>query len=142
MLTKMKLALGMSALLAAGAGGLALANGGGGWEGGKQKMLEKYDTNKDGQLDANEKAVMKADFKAKRQAKKAEMLAKFDTNKDGKLDETERAAMKQAKQAERFAKLDANGDGVISRDEFAAARPMGGHHHRHHGFRGGAGEVK
>ena len=139
MFTKLKLALGLTGLLAAGSAGLALANGGG--EGGgfdKQKMLEKYDTNKDGKLDATEKAQMRADFSAKRAAKKAERIAKFDKNGDGKLDESERAAMKATFAAERFAKLDANKDGVISLDEFKAARQgKHGGMHRHHRGHGG-----
>jgi len=141
MLTKLKLALGLTTLLAAGTAGLALANGGGGaggFAGGKAKLLEKYDTNKDGVLDANEKAAMKADFQAKRAARKAERIAKFDKNGDGKLDESERAAMRETKAAERFAKLDKNGDGVISLDEFKAGRMGQGRHGKHH-MRGGRG---
>ena len=134
MFTKLKLALGLTGLLTAGTAGLALANGGGGGGFDKQKMLEKYDTNKDGVLDANEKAVMRTDFQAKRAAKKAERIAKFDKNGDGKLDATERAEMKATMSAERFAKLDTNKDGVISLQEFQAGRQ--GRHggmHRHHG---------
>jgi Ca2+-binding EF-hand superfamily protein len=128
MLTKMKIALALCATLA---GGVALADGirGGGGEG-RGKMLEKYDTNKDGVLDANEKAAMKADFQAKREARKQEMLAKYDTNKDGKLDETERAAMKDARATERFQKMDLNKDGVISLDEFKQAAGKFGPHAR------------
>ena len=48
------------------------------WEARKQEMLAKYDTNKDGKLDAAEKQVMRDDLIAQR-------FAKLDTNNDGKL---------------------------------------------------------
>ena len=61
-------------------------------------MLEKFDANKDGQLDDAEKAAAKADFEAKRAEMKADfekkMLEKFDANKDGQLDDAEKAAAK------------------------------------------------
>ncbi len=141
MLTKLKLILGLTTLLAAGTAGVALANGGGGGHGDKQKMLEKYDTNKDGKLDDAEKSVMKADLKAKRAAKKAERVAKFDKNGDGKLDETERAAMKATFAAEEFAKLDTNKDGVLSLAEFKAGK-LGGERHGRHGHKGGHRGMK
>lgn len=56
------------------------------------KVLEKFDKNKDGKLDAEEKAAMKKENEEHRK----EMLKKFDKNGDGKLDETERAAAKEA----------------------------------------------
>jgi len=40
-----------------------------------KKTLEKYDANKDGQLDEQEVAAMKADKKAQREAKKAKKAA-------------------------------------------------------------------
>jgi hypothetical protein len=49
---------------------------------------EQYDLNKDGKLDEQERAAMKADRAAKRQAR---MLAKYDVNKNGKLDADEQA---------------------------------------------------
>ncbi len=57
-------------------------------------LLEKFDANKDGQLDEQEKAAMKADFEARHAEMKQKMLEKFDANKDGQLDEQEKAAMK------------------------------------------------
>ena len=65
--------------------------------------LKKYDANGDGKLDDAEKAQMKVDEKAKRDAQHADDLAKYDTNKDGKLSKEERAAMKEAKDAEKAA---------------------------------------
>ncbi len=57
-------------------------------------MLEKFDANKDGQLDEQEKAAMKAAREARHAEMKQKMLEKFDANKDGQLDEQEKAAMK------------------------------------------------
>ncbi len=133
MFTKLKLALMISAPLVAGSTAVALAHG----SHDKAELLQKYDTNKDGKLDDSERAQMKADFQAKREAEKAAMLQKYDTNKDGKLDDTERAAMRSDKLTERFKQLDTNGDGVISLDEFKAQKPMGGHFR--HGRRGNTG---
>lgn len=65
----------------------------------KPKTLEKYDANKNGVLDPEEKAAMKKD----RAAMKAERLKKYDKNGDGKLDETEKADMKAEKKADRKA---------------------------------------
>ncbi len=56
--------------------------------------LEKYDTNKDGMLDAAELAAQKADIAAKSKSTKEANLANYDANKDGKLDEAEKAQMK------------------------------------------------
>ena len=64
MLTKMKIALALCASLA---GGVAMADGFHGGGEGRTEILQKYDTNKDGKLDATEKAAMKADFQAKRE---------------------------------------------------------------------------
>ncbi len=64
----------------------------------RKMMLEKFDANKDGQLDDAEKAAAKAEFEAKRAEMKAafekKMLEKFDANKDGQLDDAEKAAAK------------------------------------------------
>ena len=54
------------------------------------KVLEKYDTNKNGQIDPEERLAIKKDKAIRRE----ERLKKYDKNGDGKLDETEKAAMK------------------------------------------------
>jgi hypothetical protein len=144
MFTKMKLAIALAASLVAGTTTFALANGGGEGKWNKQEMLQKYDTNGDGKLDDAEKAKMKADMKAKREARRAKKLAQYDTNHDGKLDAGERAAMKAAMAEKRFAKLDTNGDGVISKEEFLAGQKvgMGRHHGRGPGNRTGGSSSK
>jgi hypothetical protein len=85
MLTKLKLAIAASAALVAGATTFAVADAGSGsgnanfaakraeW---KQKMLEKYDLNNDGKLDAQERAAMRHD-------RMVESFKKLDTNGDG-----------------------------------------------------------
>lgn len=63
-------------------------------------VLEKYDTNKDGVLSPEERAVWQKD----RAARRAARLKKYDKNGDGKLDESEKAAMRKDMEAERAAK--------------------------------------
>src|SRR5689334_9728569 len=114
MLTKLKLALLISAPLIAGATTLAIAGDGPG-------------------RDAV-RAARHAAFKAKRAERKQAMLAKFDKNGDGKLDAGERVAMRDALTTERFQAMDKNGDGVLSLDEFkAGAGKAGLHRHARHG---------
>ena len=138
MLTKLKLALMISAPLVAGATTYALAEGGGP---AKKELLDKFDKNGDGKLDDAERADMKAAFAARRAEHHKEMLTTWDTNKDGKLDDAERAAMRDARLTERFKAMDANGDGKLTLDEFKAGAPKGfGHHGRrgHHKSHGAA----
>ncbi len=68
------------------------------------KAKEKYDADKDGQLNDEEKARAKADAVAKAKHTKEENLAKYDANKDGKLDEAEKAVKKADKEAMKAAK--------------------------------------
>ena len=81
----------------------------------RKKIMEKFDTNKDGKLDETEKAALKkameerranGEGKGKKGDKRKKIMEKFDTNKDGKLDEAEKAALKKAMEERR-----ANGDG-------------------------------
>ena len=67
-------------------------------------VLEKYDTDKDGQLSDEEKAKAKQDAREKAKHTREENLAKYDTNKDGKLDDAEKAVKKADEEAARAAK--------------------------------------
>jgi Ca2+-binding EF-hand superfamily protein len=93
--------------------------------------FDRMDTNKDGQLDANErKAGAEAARTAMAERKGGEMadfmpgggrggrmgermLGRIDTNGDGMISKAENRAAAEA----RFARMDANGDGTIGADE-------------------------
>jgi len=66
--------------------------------------LEKYDADKDGQLNDEEKAKAKQGAKEKSKRTREENLAKYDANKDGKLDDAEKAAKKADEDAVKAAK--------------------------------------
>lgn len=66
--------------------------------------LEKYDADKDGTLNDEEKANAKAGAAAKAKQTREENLAKYDANKDGKLDEAEKAARKSDEDAAKAAR--------------------------------------
>ena len=109
-------------------------------------ILAKFDANKDGQLDEQEKAAMKTAFEARKAEFEKKMLEKFDANKDGQLDDQEKAAMKAAFEARKaefekkmLEKFDANKDGQLDDQEKAAMKeefskrcgPRGPHRHGH-----------
>ena len=78
------------------------------------KNQEKYDADKDGRLNDEEKAAAKEGAKAKAKETREANLAKYDADKDGKLSEEERmqkkadeAAAKEARKAERDAQKSA-----------------------------------
>ena len=81
----------------------------------KPNMLDKVDTNKDGQVQYSE-------FLTAGNQKFAEM----DADRNGLVTKDERYAFGKAKRAQRaqkrFAKLDANGDGFVSNQEFTTAQ--------------------
>jgi Ca2+-binding EF-hand superfamily protein len=79
----------------------------------RQRMLERFDVNKDGKLDAQEEAAMREQRQQQgagqqgdgqpptpqeREERRKRMLERFDTNKDGKLDAQEEAAMREQRQ--------------------------------------------
>jgi hypothetical protein len=56
----------------------------------RKEILERYDTNKNGLLDPDERAV----FEKEAPLRKAERLQKYDKNNDGKIDDAERVQMR------------------------------------------------
>ncbi len=85
----------------------------------RQALLDTYDANKNGRLDASERAQIQADIASgKLQAPDMphhdkgpgahnpppEILEKYDVNKDGKLDETERAAVHADRESGKLAR--------------------------------------
>ena len=127
------------------------------------EMMEKFDTDGDGQLNDTEKKAMRDEMMAKRE----EMTEKFDTDGDGKLNEEERAAMfeatgKEAPQGRKgqggpegksgkgqrmspeqrekmLEEFDADGDGKLNEAERATARET---MEERHGERPEGGEGK
>jgi len=97
-----------------------------------QKIMEKYDKDHDGKLNAQELAAYRADAakhgfnkEEQRRAEQARILKKYDKDHDGKLNDAERAHMKAdlaARQAEAINKWDKNGDGKLSDAEKAQMR--------------------
>lgn len=55
-------------------------------------ILRKYDADKDGMLNEEEKSAWKADVQRGRRDAQARRLEKYDANRDGKLDKVEKAA--------------------------------------------------
>jgi Ca2+-binding EF-hand superfamily protein len=100
-----------------------------------KELIQKFDQNGDGKLDAAERAQMKAAFEAKRAEHHKEMLAKYDTNKDGKLDAAERKVMRDDKLTQRFQVMDKDSDGKLTLAEFkaGAGAKHGFHRHGRHG---------
>lgn len=103
-----------------------------------QEVLDKYDANKNGRLDDDEREKMMADRQAER---KKEFLDKYDSNKDGKLDDKERDSMIATLEKERRDRFDRDNDGKLNEDEaiaYAASLQGGGFGGRG-GFGGGRG---
>ncbi len=64
----------------------------------KKRFLEKYDKNRNGKLDDNEREIIHAEWTRAMKERRAEhhkrLLDKYDTNKDGKLDDDEKNAIR------------------------------------------------
>lgn len=95
----------------------------------RQKLVERFDSNRNGQLEPAEKAEAERFLAARKAERQQKRIARFDSNRDGQLDSAElaaadafRAQKKAERRQRRFDKLDQNKDGVISRDEFSAGR--------------------
>ena len=92
-------------------------------------FMEKFDTNKDGQIDEQEKQAIRQAQEARKAEFQKKLLEKYDANKDGQLDDQEKAAIKAAMEAKRaefmkkiMDKYDANKDGQLDEQEKAAAK--------------------
>ncbi|MGA9522742.1 MAG: EF-hand domain-containing protein [Myxococcaceae bacterium] len=120
--------LGMVLLASAAVAGVSVAATGEGRPV-REKVLEKFDANRDGQLDESERQAMREAKRARMEERRQEMLQKFDANRDGQLDQIEREAAQKQRAEARFKKLDADGNGVLSLEEFQAGKA--GRHGRH-----------
>lgn len=115
----------------------------------QKKMLEKFDTNKDGQISEEEKAAMKAAMPQRpgKQDKRGDRGNRGPKGPRGEqrpnitllpegIDGKQRPAMPQ----EMIEKLDTDKDGKVSKEEFQAARPKHGERKGHkRGDRGNRG---
>jgi Ca2+-binding EF-hand superfamily protein len=104
-----------------------------GRRGGRTQLLEKYDANKNGVLDADEKEAAKAEWESHRQERQARMLERFDANKNGVLDPEEKDAARKEMRGHRghgrrgdraqvLEKFDANKNGTLDPEEKQAAK--------------------
>jgi Ca2+-binding EF-hand superfamily protein len=81
----------------------------------RQRMLERFDVNQDGQLDRRERRQAK---RMRRQMKLQKMIRKFDTNGDGNLGPGELPEKMQRK----LRRFDRNGDGWIDGSDTNVSR--------------------
>ncbi len=123
-----------------------------------ERMFERIDTDKDGQItaadmqafaaarftriDANADGTItreerKAARMARRESRKADRFALVDVNGDGAISIEEMKAASGKRAERRFARLDTNADGVVSQAEMQAAKG-----HRNGGKHGGKGEGR
>jgi Ca2+-binding EF-hand superfamily protein len=110
----------------AGSTALAGARGHGKHQAGDkaQRMLQKFDSNHDGVLDASELEAMAAH----RAQRRAQRFQRFDRDGDGTLNKAEKQAFKQERRAmktrkraaRKLARLDQNNDGALSWSEVSA----------------------
>jgi len=99
----------------------------------RKELYEKFDKNKNGRIDEDERSGIGDWFRMRR----------YDTNKDGKLDEKETAARDKAEaerekqRAERRKQFDKDGDGKLNEEEERAYRNSFRGRRRGRGGRGG-----
>ena len=104
-----------------------------------ERMTERFDANRNGQLelselpaqmqarvasaDTNRDGVLSPDeLRTAWQAHRAEIRTQMDTDHDGTISDGERQAFRETRASARFARLDANGDGVVTAAEVGAER--------------------
>jgi Ca2+-binding EF-hand superfamily protein len=131
----------ITALVAAsalvGAAGFVMAGDGGEFRGkrgrhgrgDRQAILEKFDANKNGVLDPDEREAAREAGHARMEERRQKMLERFDANKNGTLDPDEKEAARaegkarhEKHRAEMLEKFDADKDGTLEPEERKAAR--------------------
>lgn len=79
----------------------------------RPEMIERFDADKDGQLNEQEKAALKSAMHPDHEARSAEfrskLLERFDTDKDGQLSDAEKEAAKAARPKHRGERKDKRG---------------------------------
>ena len=92
-----------------------------------QQLLEKFDTDKDGQLNDTEKEAMKDGMKKRLHKREMNnnMLEKFDTDKDGKLSDEEKKALREARPDKKHGKGPRGPKGGNKRGKRPAAPQQG-----------------
>jgi len=92
-------------------------------------LLEAYDADGSGSLEASELETLQGDIQARCEERRSRLVAEFDVNGDGTLDESEWEAARAALRAriadhhhERIAEFDTNGDGTLDEAERTAMR--------------------
>jgi len=93
-------------------------------------VIEKFDTNGDGQLDDAEKSAAKAERKAK-MAEMKEVKASYDVNGDGELSDSEKEAFKGFLAQKKIERFDEDGDGTLNAAEQAKADEAVRHMKKH-----------
>lgn len=95
----------------------------------RARLLEQYDTDKDGHLSESERQAAGNHLKAKGQVLRDRVREQFDADKDGKLSDTERQTAKATLQEKGSAlrtraleQFDANKDGQLSEEERATLK--------------------
>ena len=86
-------------------------------------IIEKFDTDGDGELNAAEKTAAKA-HREEMKAEIQSIRASYDSDGDGQLTDSEKEAFRAEMKARAIEKFDANGDGQLSAEEMPL-RPRG-----------------